>query len=237
MSAIWSPAGGIRYHLRALRHRERTWRPFRDGLEAWLADWRPKASKLAIVGPSGGYCLPLHAIEHFDQLIVFEPDPIARWLLRRRLRPRSIEFIAQDMWIEPLLRGGSIPSALLERDTALLFTNFVGQLRFLVPDRRWNAWQKTWRKQLWPLLERVPWASFHDRVSGSIAPAVDDRAEFSQRLNDERVQALYEGRTAGELVELLDHGSGELLPKGRRYRYLHWPLTSGAHHLIEAVIG
>jgi hypothetical protein len=220
-----------------MRHRERAWRPFRAALEAWLATWQPTASKLAIVGPSGGYCLPLAPLERFEQLIVFEPDPIARWVLRRRLGPRRVQFIAHDVWIEPLLHGGSIPLALLQRDTALLFSNFIGQLPYLVPPKDWDAWRATWCSQLWPLLERIPWASFHDRVSGSIAPQVDGLAVSPERFSDERVRELYEPQPPGQMIELLDHSSRELLPEGRSYQYLHWPLTTDAHHLIEAVLG
>jgi hypothetical protein len=236
-NAVWSPAGGIRYHLRALRHRERAWRPFRAALEAWLSDWQPQASKLAIVGPSGGYCLPLAPLARFAQLIVFEPDPIARWVLRRRLAPRAVQFIAHDVWIEPLLSGGSLPTPLLRDDTALLFTNFIGQLPFLVPPERWDAWRAAWCSQLWPLLERVPWASFHDRVSGSVAPRINGRLISAQRFSDEQVRELYEPERPGQIIELLDHSSRELLPEGRSYEYLHWPLMAGAHHLIEAVLG
>jgi hypothetical protein len=234
-SAVWSPAGGIRYHLRALRHRERSWRPFRAALETWLSEWHPKASKLAIIGPSGGYCLPLAPLSRFERLIVFEPDPIARWVLRRRLGPRSVQFVAHDVWIEPLLRGGSLPVPLLQDDTALLFTNFIGQLPFLVPPEQWNVWRATWCRQLWPLLARVPWASFHDRVSGSVAPRVSGRVISAQRFSDEQVRELYEPSPQGQIIELLDHSSHELLPEGRSYEYFHWPLTANAHHLIEAV--
>jgi hypothetical protein len=237
VSALWSPAGGIRYHLRAWRHRERAWRPFREALETWLLDWQPAASKLAIVGPSGGYCLPLAALQRFEQLIVFEPDPIARYVLARRLRGRSVSFIEQDLWVKPLLEGGSIPHALLQSDTALLFTNFIGQLPFLVPPERWQAWRKAWCESLWPTLARIPWASFHDRVSGSVAPQVDSARVHAKRFDDEQVRELYEAASGGPVIELLDHSSAELLPEGRSYRYLHWPLTSDAHHLIEAVLG
>jgi hypothetical protein len=42
---------------------------------------------------------------------------------------------------------------------------------------------------------------------------------------------------AHDVGELLDHATGELLPRGTRYGYFHWPLTPDQHHLIEAVVG
>jgi hypothetical protein len=87
---------------------------------------------------------------------------------------------------------------------------------------------------LWPLLERVPWASFHDRLSGPAMPRIPVRAP-SQRLTDTELLALYEPQE--RVVELFDHGSLELLPPGRAYRYFDWPLTASTHHLIEGVMG
>jgi hypothetical protein len=241
LKAAWNnPSGGFRYHWRAFRNRERSWQGFRGELEEWLSSWQPGATTLAIVGPSGGYCLPLGALQRFKRFVVFEPDPLARFVLRRRLEralpERSITWIAQDAWIEPLRRGGSIPSALLGPRCALLFTNIIGQLPYLVEDAHYPAWREAWRSSLWPVLERTPWASFHDRVSGA-APPPASLPNSGRRLSDAEIQVLYRDSAAQDTVELIDHGSHELLPEGRGYRYFHWPLTPKAHHLIEGVLG
>jgi len=240
-TALWNPAGGVRYHLRAWRQRDRAWLPFRAALEAWLSGWQPNVRTLAVVGPSAGYCLPLSLLERFERLIIFEPDPLARWILKRRLQRElqthpSVRWIANDAWIEPLRSGGGIPEALLRHDTALLFSNFVGQLPFLVAAAEWDSWRDAWCRSLWPVLERVPWASFHDRVSGRVAPRIAT-LPCAQRLSDSDVSALYQSATAGPTVELLDHRSSELLPEGQRYQYFDWPLTADTHHLIEGVVG
>jgi hypothetical protein len=241
LTAAWNPAGGVRYHLRAWRRRERAWQPYRAALEAWLSTWQPSANTLALVGPSGGYCLPLSVLERFPRLLVFETDPIARWVFERRLqrglrRQPSVRWIANDVWVEPLRKGGGIPEALLRHDTALLFCNFVGQLAFLVAPAHWHAWREAWCQSLWPVLERVPWASFHDRVSGSAGPSAA-RLPAGRRLSDAEITALYASDTAGPIVELLDHRSLELLPEGHSYQYFDWPLTADTHHLIEGVVG
>jgi hypothetical protein len=240
-SAAWNnPAGGLRYHLRALRSRQHAWRPFREGLEVFFGAWRPAARTLAIVGPSGGYCLPLPMLAHFERFVIFEPDPLARMILKRRLHAavpgRVVTFIAEDAWIGPLLRGGGLPSGLFGRDSALLFSNFVGQLAYIVPDRAFARFSAAWRAQLWPILEHTPWASFHDRVSGA-APPPRALPQGNERLSDAGLRALYEPNTLDAAVELIDHGSSELLPPARRYAYLNWPLTPDAHHLIECAIG
>jgi hypothetical protein len=241
VSTAWlNPSGGLRYHLRAARNRSGAWQPFRDQLEDWLSGWQPNADTLAIVGPSGGYCLPLRALERFKRFVLFEPDPVARWVLKRRLSAafpgRTTTFVTQDVWIEPLYNGGSIPTALLGGRTALLFSNIIGQLQFLVDDKKHAAWSHAWRESLWPQLERTPWASFHDRVSGPMPPTAALPSD-GPRLSDDEVRSLYEPGLDRGVIELIDHGSEGLLPAGRSYRYFHWPLITGVDHLIEGVIG
>ena len=240
LSAAWNnPAGGLRYHLRALRNSGRAWQPFREGLETWLGEWEPGVETLAIVGPSAGYCLPVRALAQFRRFVIFEPDPVARFILRRRLQRtlpgREITWIAHDAWIDPVRRGDAIPRALLGPGTALLFSNIIGQLPYLVDTADYAEWRKLWCDQLFPLLEQTPWASFHDRVSTEIEPQ-NALPQHGRRLEAEELTALYEPAPR-ELVELYEHGSHELLPPGRSYRYLHWPLTPTMHHLIECVLG
>jgi hypothetical protein len=239
-SALWNnPSGGIRYHFRAWRRRDHAWLPFREQLEAWLADWRPRATTLAIVGPSGGYCLPLRALQGFQRFVIFEPDPLARAILKRRMRAalpqRELLWVGDDVWVGPLLRGGSIPRALLGGETALLFSNIIGQLSYMVDDAAFPAWRQAWCQSLFPQLERMPWASFHDRVSSEIAPH-KPLPTHGRRLSDAEITALYQP-APGETIELNDHHSQELLPEGHGYRYLHWPLTETMHHVIECVLG
>jgi hypothetical protein len=235
-----NPSGGIRYHYRAWRRREGAWLGFREQLEAWLFGWQPLASTLAIVGPSGGYCLPLRALERFERFVIFEPDALARFILRRRMQEalpdRPITWIAKDLWVEPLLRGDSIPRWLLGPSSALLFSNVVGQLPYVIDEPKYPRWREAWCRQLWPTLQEMPWASFHDRVSGETPPA-RPLPDTQSRLSDAEVRALYHREDGSGTVELIDHGSQELLPEGRNYRYFHWPLTDQMHHLIEGVMG
>lgn len=238
LSAAWNPAGGIRYHLRARRHRTQLWSDFRRDVEHFFEAWHPAAKTLAIIGPSGGYCLPLPLVARFERILCFEPDPIARFVLSRRLHTvsgsRTITWVTRDAWIEPILQGRPAPIAAGTGDTALLFSNFIGQLTFLVDEPLWPDFRNRWQAQVWPLLEHMPWASFHDRLSGPIAPTIDPARHSGTRLDDSQLLQLYASHHAGEL---LDHLSGELLPAGRRYGYFHWPLIPDQHHLIEAVIG
>lgn len=246
LRAAFNPAGGVRYHMRARRHRNREWAPFRAALDAWMAGWAPDRRTLAIVGPSGGHCLPGSLVARFERLICFEPDPTARPIFASRLRSLAraagvrapeLVWIADDAWIAPVLAGrGGATDLIDSAGAALLFTNFLGQVSFLVPDERWMEFRAAWRASLWPLLERVPWASFHDRVSGEIVPRLGDAGHVrtAKPLTDDEIVALYGDDQDGEL---LDHRTDDLLPRGAAYAYFDWPMVPGRHHLVEGVVG
>ncbi|MEY4582749.1 MAG: hypothetical protein RL701_7452 [Pseudomonadota bacterium] len=240
LAAAWNnPAGGIRYHLRALRHRS-AWGEFRAGLSSWLTTWQPARSTLAIVGPSAGHCLPLGALAQFERFIVFELDPLACFMLKRRfereLPGRPIEWVTRDAWLDPVRHGNPLPRELLGADSALLFSNIIGQIPYLLATDEYPDWRREWCRQLFPWLEQTPWASFHDRVSGDVAPFAALPTEPGV-LSDAEVSALYEANPTSQLIELNDHRSQDLLPAGYHYRYLHWPITPSMHHLIECVFG
>ena len=237
--AWYNPAGGLRYHVRAWRHHDE-WEAYRNGLREWLGSWRPGRTTLALIGPSAGHCLPLEALAHFQRLVVFEIDPLARYLLKRRMQralPQcSVTWVAEDMWIGPVRSDGHIPEGLVDPSMAILFCNFIGQLPYMLDPGEYPAFQRDWSRSLFPQLTHTPWASFHDRVSGETAP-YEALEPLKRRLDDHEVSALYSSDPHHERIELNDHCSHELLPMGYDYRYLHWPLTRTKHHLIECVLG
>jgi hypothetical protein len=234
-----NPSGGLRYHLRALRRRTREWQPYRTGLSTWLSTWQPGRRTLAIVGPSAGHCLPLEVLTQFERFVIFEIDPLARYILKRRMQAvlpeRPIVWVTEDVWLQPVNEGGGIPRALLS-DSALLFSNVIGQVSLMLEPGQYLGFRKEWQASLFPFLEHTPWASFHDRVSGDLPPYAP-LPTHDKRLSDAEISALYEGDPSRDLIELNDHRSQELLPQGYSYRYLHWPLTRTMHHLIECVLG
>lgn len=239
--AWYNPAGGLRYHARALLQ-SRNWQAYRDGLVAWLSRWRPARghSTLALVGPSAGHCLPYTTLTQFERLVAFEIDPVARMLLRRRLRRalpgRPVAFVTEDVWIGPVRLDRQHPVDLIGAHTAVLFCNFIGQVSYMLDDGEYPDFREAWTQSLFPRLARTPWASFHDRVSGDAAPYGAPPSD-GRRLDDPDVLALYERDPSRGRIELNNHRSHELLPEGYDYRYLHWPLTPHKHHLIECVMG
>lgn len=234
-----NPAGGLRYHVRAWRHHDE-WEAYRSGLRDWLNSWRPGRSTLALIGPSAGHCLPIEVLARFQRLVVFEIDPLARYLLKRRMQRTlphcSVTWVGEDMWIGPVRADRQIPEGLVDPSMAILFCNFIGQLPYMLEEGEYPSFQRDWAESLFPQLAKTPWASFHDRVSGETAP-YESLEPLNRRLDDEEITALYASDPSHDRIELNDHCSHELLPIGYDYRYLHWPLTPTKHHLIECVLG
>ena len=84
------------------------------------------------------------------------------------------------------------------------------------------------------------WASFHDRVSGVVAPEIEPVVHTTERLDDAAVvrrfypSLLDAEAPIGPTRELLDHMTAGFFPPGRPHAYFSWPLMPGVYHLIEA---
>lgn len=240
LSSLTNPAGGLRYHQRALRHGKKLWQPFRWALGEWLLTWQPQEKTLILVGPSGGYNLQPFFLERFERVICLEPDPVARaifaWRVRRaplEHRPK-LEFIGEDHLVRKPERF--LPLLTSAGDACLLFSNIIGQLRVLLGVSDEDA----------PELERVravvreslvgrSWASFHDRFSGTSRPAFEDALYCDQRPSDEELVARVYSSDEGPTTELLDHLTAGFFPSALRHAYFTWELEPGLFHLIEAV--
>jgi hypothetical protein len=238
---LWNPAGGVRYHLRALRYAARLWEPFRWPLGEWLLGWRTSEPTLLLVGPSAGYNLQPFLLERFQRVVVLEPDPLARWLLRRKLArvpldPRpTLEMMGEDQLVFHPDRF----APLLERlgPTAILFCNVLGQLQHLLQIEETTAPSfVAVRDSVRAALQGRSWASFHDRVSGALAPSLEEPIAAERRWSDRELleQAYYgaEGELGGTLF---DHGTEGFFPESLPHLYLRWELAPGSFHLIEAV--
>jgi hypothetical protein len=233
-------AGGVNYHLRARHYAKTLWEPFRWALGEWLLAWQPPEKTLVLVGPSAGYNLQPFLFERFERVVVLEPDPIARWLFRRRLaraplepRPR-IEPVA----IDHLVHHPERLLPLLERlePCALLFSNVLGQLSALLEGETPDEGIQAVRRAVQAALVGRSWASFHDRVSGPLPPAIDGMVRAPRRWSDDEVLAhAYDTEGGPALVELIDHHTEGFFPESLPHAYFGWQLGPGVYHLIEAV--
>ena len=230
--------GGISYHFSAVRYRRQLWRPYLNEVRAWLHDeWCPRNSELIVFGPSAGWTLPLDFLVRFQKVVAIEPDPVARWILRRRLRtfaPR-LEFQTLDRSdLLPWFREGTL-EALIERNprAAILFANLLGQIPLLKPPRP----SAPARAEFLAALRGRSWASYHDLISAKL----DAHTTFSPTsvpltalaradLDLERLveTALSPARDA------FDHET-LWLSDARQTRLTHWQLRPDQRHVIAFV--
>lgn len=223
MAYLLHPSGSLPYHLRAWRWRHCLWAPFHAQVRRWLTDWRPLARHLVLVGPSGGYALTAQFLESFARLDVLEPDPLARWLLRRRFP--NIEFGWHDGRDLPKANGFSSLAARFP-EAAFLFCNLLGQeLQGQPRDFRREDWLAAFE----PALAGREWGSWHDLASTSRPPDHPPPPSLERaRALDRLLGACWEG---GEL-EVVDHGTDGLCP-GQPRHYAIWRLAPRRYHLIE----
>lgn len=229
---INNPAGGLRYHWRALNYSSTLWRPFRDALSGWLSEWQPPEDKIILIGPSAGYCLDQAFLSAFSQVIIVEPDPLARLLFAWRHQPKSLVALRDRFFTanEECARLEGL-SSLLARfpDRAVLFCNFLGQLRLLLDDKDEVKVLNSWKKHLPQQMSGRSWASFHDRYSGPLQPMMQQPLLAPHCLEEK--DCLARCYTSGG--ELFDHFSTGFFPTQTEHAYFKWQLTPGHWHLIE----
>jgi hypothetical protein len=240
MTPAWiNPAGGLRYHARAL-FGARLWAPFRHALNSWLSSRELRAERVLLVGPSAAHCLSDAFLSQFSQISALEPDPVAGFLLARRLRRLGAQARVErsDQLLRPLLDGtsGLAESLRSDPELAVVFCNVLGQTRFLMQDEEHARFKAAFRARIVPLLEQRAWLSFHDRLSGTLAPEFAQPMTLPARLTDAEVLSeLYRADSALGSAELLDHGSDDFFPSDRPHTYFSWQIDREHHHLIEAL--
>ncbi len=223
MSYLFHPSGSLSYHLRAWRRRHTLWAPFHAQVRRWVTDWRPDTKHLVLIGPSGGYALTAQFLERFERVSVLEPDPLARWLLRRRFPGVVFDWRESGYLAQP---GGFARLAATFPDAALLFCNLLGQELQGQPA---DIDRATWLAELEPALAGHLWASWHDLVSTTRAPEGQAPACIDHAIPlDDLLTRVWCG---GDL-EISDHETAGLCPSAPR-RYALWHLAPRSHHLIE----
>lgn len=243
-----SPSGGVAYHYIAYKYQRTLWKPFIRSVEGWLSHWEPGKKKLLIIGSSGGYCLTDSFFKRFEKIECLDPDPIAQWVLTRRLGKLPLQ---EFRWNRKNYFSGSKDSPFGERffqfletkqDYAVLFSNFLGQLSLLEraqefapgspEEMRWNVFVDQLGKGL---RKRGAWASYHDRVSGPIRPKIVQPLRKQVQTDEELLHCFYPeacGTSSESPIELIDHMTAGYFP-GQDASYFSWEIYSGHFHLIE----
>ena len=220
----WRPSGGLRWHLRAWRHR-RIHDPFRHDIGRFLQSWDHGSKELLVVGPSAGWFLPQSFLLRFSRLVLIDLDTSAPIFFRLR-HGRALRQCGVDTdWIQEDFVE-CLPRLLaMSREPAVLFCNVLGQLAL----ERTDADARL--AELPALLTEHRWASFHDRFSARVpVEAPPGEQEFTSHIpmDGDMLQRL------GYSGEWCDHGTGGILPAGAVKCYLPWRIEPRRLHWIEA---
>jgi hypothetical protein len=229
---VISPSGGLVYHFIARRRSRSTWRPFQAVVREWLASWlTPADRELIVFGPSAGWTLPLDAFKRFSHLTFVEPDPVARFLLRRRLASAGVDLKNVDVigrsdllpWFSK--EPSTLEDFLAERpNAAILFANVLGQVPLHL-SKSHKANVVSAQKLFADSLRGRRWASYHDLFSGT--------AKESQGLRTDRLSSGIE-KLPGQIFTVGDVTDHETcwLSQGRETKLGLWPITEDSIHVI-----
>jgi hypothetical protein len=209
----------IRYHLRAWRYRKTLWESHAEGVAEFLQGWdHPR--HIVVIGPSGGYSLPMDWLARLESLTVIEPDPVGRAVFASKLLPLQLltRFVNQRLNFE----DPAFLRPYIAKDTGVLFANVLGQVRVSDP--------RAFTRSMSAALHGWNWASYHDRLSGR------ERLWRTPVSMTERIATkdLLEEGAGGELQEHL--ASDLLAPLGaKKVQYWDWRISPRQIHLIEGM--
>lgn len=251
---LTGPTGGLTYHTLALMYRRSLWRPFLDRVEHWLEhDWKPNSPHLVVFGSSAGWTLPRDFIRGFESVTCVEPDPMGRWLFRRRFmteRKKRFSAVARfDLlpWTShaPTTFGEFVNS---RPNHAFLFSNILGQVALLPDEATHHRKSNPARAPIAEThtrfisaLQGREWASYHDvfssratphlNVDGMDLPAAATPAGDNNAPSDDTLAADLASRFFPTSAEVTDHET-LWLSRGRPTRLAVWNLRPDQNHVI-----
>ncbi len=223
--------GGLGWHLKAWRYRQRLWAGYLRQTKDFLEDWSNQSlepagvKRLIVVGASAGWSLPAGWLRSFDELVLIDPDPLAPWLFKRN-HPKPAG--QHREWIRKDFRQ-VLPGLLASpKPTAVLFNNLLGQLRLTSKDLEATEAQLG---DLKTQLAGVHWASFHDRLSGDWDQAQQSAGTM---VAEGFVDNACLTKTYAKGGEWLDHLTANVLPQTSRRWIYPWRITPDRLHVVEA---
>jgi hypothetical protein len=220
-AGLVSQSGGLVWHIRALRHRQGLWAPFLAELGDWLALWQPPERHVLILGASAGWTIPPLFCDRFASIVCVDLDPLAPWLFRRLHPHAAITFLRRDVFTQ-------LPELLAAYPHhAVLFSNILGQHGLHCPDPTLAEMTIT---QIKHRLFGRSWASYHDRLSHTIAEGALAPSGFDL---PDHLPADVLAQRVGLVGECVDHLTQYALPTGPRH-VMAWDINAQRRHWIEA---
>ena len=240
ITRVFHPSGGLFYHLRALKRRDREWMPYRRAqgriLENLVPTARARSLDLILIGSSGAYTLETEFLAGFRSVTAVDWDPLAGFFLRRAHPSVKMDFRRFDFFRTLRARGGDLaatvrPSVGAEINAPsaplYLFNNLLGQLHADESERVLNEVARA--------LDGVAnWISVHDRLSARAILHTRELPE-RERLLDERIAETFRVK-ANTSLDVESSGTLAFRPAGEiRYAYLPWALKEDLTQWVEVM--
>lgn len=230
ISQALSPSGGISYHYLALKYQKKLWAPHAAELDRHLKQWSPLGPDLILFGASGGYSLPAHFLRRFQNISIYDPDPLAEIIFKRRFPDVAHRWFQHSLIFNELKRSKEDLITLRTRhaEAAILFCNSLGQWPIVNPSVS-EADIASFVQLLNQEFANTGWASYHDIFSGSVTTSpsqVSETPTFSCRQNVEDWWRHHGGKN------VVDHLTFEAF-QGANRKHWHWSLTPTQIQIIE----
>ena len=241
--------GGLNWHVHAARSLHR-WLPTRELIAQFLAQVQPTQTHLVLIGCSAGWMLPTPWLARFQQIDVYDIDPLVPFLFGLR-HARALKAQGVHIHYHRSDAIAGLPLLLQEHpDACLWFDNVLGQLGFRLGDEDMAERQL---RQLKTMLKGRSWGSLHDVYSGPIDPdlplpscepvmwtRLDDLQEEKARVRMDQ-QEISHADAAQALLSKLnatgvwhDHSTQAVFDKGTLTTMLPWAFKPRYWHWLQA---
>lgn len=247
---IIGPTGGLSYHWIASRHANTRWRSFRAQVRQWLTEWQKNwplhgpnsIQELVIFGPSAGWTLPLDDFHGLSKVTFVEPDPLARFLLKKRFGKKPIEILSDSKILPWFSENTEEFKCFVDSrpHAAFLFSNLLGQVTLLLSPEQAASRIRSAQNEFLNALENRIWASYHDLYSTTQSseikvPHLTTKA-ISSVSSSESTSRISEIALATfpDAKSLTDHETS-WLSVNRPTEFAIWPLSRNQTHLIGFV--
>lgn len=156
------------YHYTAVRYRK-LWSPFVSSLDKLLLSKISPSKKIVLIGGSACACLTDAFLDQFQEIIIYDKDPMAPVLFRvfHGLKYKPKYFIEDAFSFDGIKLDAKRTRSILEQHQPdqVLFANIIGQLPIYYKKFFKTQDYIAWSQDLDEVLKSYKAASFHDVVS------------------------------------------------------------------------
>ncbi len=231
-----NPSGGFFWHLRAWRS-QALWQATRLQIGQWLAQVKPRAPELLLIGASAGWMMDSAWLQGFSRVRTFDMDPLAAPLFRAR-HGRALQASRTELHCHTSDALAHLPTLLQAHPaSAVLFDNVLGQLRFHC---RSVAETGERIERLKHALQRREWGSLHDAYSGAIRAAWPVQDQPAMRCGPDAPTSAEAAANAAWLRQMgaqgdwLDHLTADVFAPGTALHHIAWPYRPSYCHWLQA---